>query len=76
MPAVSFRTTTGMLVTGSIIKPRILTSSSMVASATQLPTAKQNSDDVLSEQIIRADARDARKNVFTEQSIERRSEIQ
>src|SRR5271154_4272704 len=31
-PEVSFRTTTGMLVTGSIIKPRILTSCSMVAS--------------------------------------------
>src|SRR5208282_1304776 len=67
VPCVSLRTTTGMLVTGSIIKPRILTSSSM------LPPG--DSEQVLADQTIRARARDYDLNVFSQKILARRSEI-
>src|ERR1700733_1513985 len=67
VPCVSCRTTTGVLVAGSIISPRIFTSSSMVASA--------RSADLLADETERRGARDARLNVFSQKIRVRRTEI-
>src|ERR1700690_964949 len=67
LPWVSLRTTTGMLVTGSIMRPRILTSSSMVPPG--------DSDQVLAGQASRPRARDLDLQVFSQKIFARRSEI-
>src|SRR3984885_8615052 len=67
LPEVSFRTTTGMFVTGSIIKPRIFTSSSMVASP--------GLGDVLAGKTVRASARNLHLHVFSQKIHVRRSKI-
>src|SRR5580700_675203 len=67
LPEVSFSTTTGMLVTGSIIKPRIFTSSSMVASLT--------SPDVLADQTVWTGSQNLHLHVFSQKILARRSEI-
>src|SRR5580704_15963068 len=67
LPCVSLRTTTGMLVTGSIIKPRILTSSSMVPPG--------DSDQVLAGEAPRPRARDLDLQVLSQKIFARRSEI-
>src|ERR1700722_13004990 len=67
VPWVSCRTTTGVLVAGSIISPRIFTSSSMVASV--------RSTDLLADKTERRGASDARLNVFSQKIRTRRTEI-
>src|SRR5271154_1955999 len=67
VPWVSWRTTTGVLVAGSIIRPRIFTSSSMMASAVL--------DDLFADETERRGARDSRLNVFSQKILTRRSEI-
>src|ERR1700689_3114352 len=67
VPCVSWRTTTGVLVAGSIIRPRILTSSSMVASAALY--------DLFANETEWCGARDSRLNIFSQKILARRSEI-
>src|ERR1700733_13037442 len=67
VPCVSCRTTTGVLVAGSIISPRIFTSSSMVASV--------RSTDLLADETKRRGASDARLNVFSQKIRMRGTEI-
>src|ERR1700685_474804 len=67
VPCVSWRTTTGVFVAGSIIRPRILTSSSMVVSAA--------SNHLLADETERRGAGDSRLNIFSQKILMRRSEI-
>src|SRR5580704_6051764 len=67
LPCVSLRTTTGMLVTGSIMRPRILTSSSMVPPG--------DSDQVLAGQTAGTRARDLDLQILSQQIFARRREI-
>src|SRR6185437_6972000 len=66
LPSVSFRTTTGILVAGSIRKPRIFTSCSMRAS--RLP-------HLLAEQTVRPGSRDHHLNIFSQKVLAGSSEI-
>src|ERR1700722_19066408 len=68
VPDVSFRTTTGMLVTGSIIKPRILTSCSMVASPKALA-------DILTCQTVRTAAHYLHWKILSQKVRSSRREI-
>src|SRR5579862_2993311 len=63
----SLRTTMGMLVTGSIIRPRIFISISIAASGA--------SGDMLANQAVCSAARDQHLNVFSQQIHTRRREI-
>src|SRR5215472_14011276 len=74
-PAVSFRTTTGMLVTGSIINPRILHSSSMLASRCPWSSPDSASVHLLAHQTIRSAPRDANLNILSQKILTRSRKI-
>src|ERR1700683_4259674 len=67
LPWASLRPTTGMLVTGSIMRPRILTSSSMVPPG--------DSEQVLAGQTAGTRARDLDLQILSQKIFARRSEI-
>src|SRR5271165_691592 len=68
LPFTSFRTTIGMFVTGSIIRPRIFISTSIAA----LPSRR---DQVLTHQAIRTSPCDANVYIFSQKGFARRSDI-
>src|ERR1700693_6049732 len=80
VPCVSFSTTMGMLVTGSIINPRIFISTSIAASpgssdGTNNSYHLANSDHLLPHQAVGPGAGDANFEVFSHQAGARRKKI-